>query len=148
MAVGAALAARFPAKFPALHRWVYRVTRGRVGHRWTGYPCLLLTTVGRKSGQTRDAVLTYAEVDAALFVAGSNGGNDRPPAWLLNLEVQPKVTVRAGSERWSTTAEVVSAGDDDFDRAWSALNQMRDGRYDDYQRLTSRPIPLVRLRRR
>lgn len=147
MHLGAKLSARFPARFPGWHRNVYRATRGRVGHGWTGFPCLLLTTVGRRSGARRHTVLTYIEFDGVPVVAGSNGGNDRAPAWLLNLREHPTVTVRVGIREWTSTAELIDPQDPDFARAWAALNELRGGRYDGYQRSTSRAIPLVRLPR-
>jgi F420H(2)-dependent quinone reductase len=146
--VGAALAARFPSRFPAWHRKVYRLTRGIIGHRWTGYPCLLLTTTGRKSGQPRDTVLTYVTVDGVPTVAGSNGGSDTPPAWLLNLRSDPDAEVLVGRRRFRVAAAEVDPGSAAFAEGWRSLNQLRGGRYEGYQAATDRPIPLVQLLKR
>lgn len=143
--VGAALAARFPERFPAWHRAVYRRSGGRVGHRWTGFPCLLLTTTGRKSGEPRDTVLTYVMVDGVPTVAGSNGGSDKPPAWLLNIRSNPRAEVRLGRRRLSTLAVQIEPGSPAFAKAWQSLNDLRGGRYEGYQAATDRPIPLVQL---
>ncbi len=145
MNFGALLARRYPSQFPGWHRRVYRVTRGLIGHRWTGYTCLLLSTTGRKTGQVRDTVLTYAATGEALFVAGSNGGSDVPPAWLLNIEADPRVSIRVGRRSWETAGELIRPGDERFDLGWSKLNEIRSGRYDQYQQSTDRPIPLVRF---
>ncbi len=34
-------------------------------------------------------------------------------------------------------------GDEDYDRLWRLVNDNNHDRYDAYQRMTSRPIPLV-----
>lgn len=145
--LGATLSARFPTRFPAWHRSVYEWTRGWVGHRWTGFPCLLLTTTGRRSGERRRTVLTYVELDGDPVVAGSNGGSDRPPAWLLNVEADPRAEVRLGRVKYSTKAERLDPSEHDFTTAWNALNDLRDGRYVGYQSATTRTIPLIRLPR-
>ena len=71
--------------FGKLHRWVY-ARNGAIGRRFAWIPCLVLTTTGRKSGQPRDSVLVYADDGATRVVVASNGGSDRPPAWLLNVQ--------------------------------------------------------------
>lgn len=143
--LGARLAARFPARFPKWHREVYRLTRGLVGHRWTGYPCLLVTTIGRKSGQARNTVLTYVTVDGYPTVAGSNGGSDRPPAWLLNLRASPEAEVRLGRKRFRAVATELPPSGETFERAWASINQLREGKYDTYQASTDRPIPIIQF---
>lgn len=143
--VGARLASRFPTRFPTWHRQIYSASRGLVGHGWTGYGCLLVTTTGRKSGQPRQTVLTYAKVASDYYAAGSNGGNDRPPSWLLNVSSCPTVTVRVGRRQWTTAAEIIELDDSRFAPAWDELNRIREGRYDSYQVATDRPIPLVRF---
>ncbi|MEN9506279.1 MAG: hypothetical protein RI958_2205 [Actinomycetota bacterium] len=144
--VGALLAARFPARFPTWHRFVYRWTRGIVGHRWTGFDCLLVTTTGRKTGRRRDSVLTYVSTSDGVCVAGSNGGSDRPPAWLVNLRANPDVQVRVGRRSWATQGEILDPAEPIAVEAWAALNTRRGGRYDTYQSLTDRVIPVVRFR--
>ena len=78
---------------------IYRLTRGRALGRVAGMPVLLLTTTGRCSGRPRTTPLTYFEDGADLVVIGSNGGEDRPPAWWLNLRDDPYATVTIGSTR-------------------------------------------------
>ena len=60
---------------------IYRLSRGRVLGRVAGMPVLLLTTTGRRSGRLRTTPLTYFEVGDELLIVGSNGGEDRAPAW-------------------------------------------------------------------
>ena len=82
----------------------------------------------------------------------SNGGSDRPPAWRLNLEARPEVTVRVGRTVVPATARVADA--EERAQLWPLVNRTNrgmsrlfhrgvTGRYDVYQRHTSRQIPVV-----
>src|ERR1700722_18017545 len=76
------------------HRILLAASGGRAGRSFSGMPVLELTTAGRKSGQLRSTMLTspYQEGDRTYIVA-SRGGDDRDPAWFLNLRDNPDVTV-------------------------------------------------------
>ena len=63
----------------------YRASGGRVGARQAGRDILLLTTVGRKSGQERTHALLFVRDGERYVVCGSNFGDARHPAWYLNL---------------------------------------------------------------
>jgi len=108
-------------------------------------PVLELTTTGRKSGKQRTTMLTspYQE-GGTLIVVASRGGDDTNPAWFLNLQEDPKVMVKRGSEpAVSMTAEV--AGADERARIWPIITGQH-ANYAGYQRKTVREIPLVLLR--
>jgi deazaflavin-dependent oxidoreductase (nitroreductase family) len=131
--------------FLRLHQGLYERTDGRLGHRLIGVPSLILRTTGRRSGRTRAAVLAYA-VDAGRYVVvASNGGQDRPPAWLHNAATTSLVEVQVGRRRTAATAAVVEAGDAEYARLWELVNRMNSGRYDAYQRRTDRAIALVAI---
>ena len=136
--------------FGKLHRRVYALN-GALGRRFAWIPCLVLTTQGRKSGLPRDSVLVYADDPAAdgdrRVVVASNGGDDRPPAWLLNAQADPAVHVQVGSERYDARARVVAPDDADYTRLWQLVNSINGNRYDAYQAKTSRPISLLVLER-
>jgi len=68
------------------------VARGTTG-------AVLLRTTGRKTGAERTAALVYLEDGDDLVIVASNGGSDRPPAWLLNIQKMPTVGVQIGRER-------------------------------------------------
>jgi deazaflavin-dependent oxidoreductase (nitroreductase family) len=133
-------------RFGKLHVWVY-ARNGRLGRRFAWVPCLVLTTTGRKSGARRDSVLVYADDAAGRVVVASNGGADRPPAWLLNVQANPAVHVQVGEEQYDATARVVAPEDDDYVRLWQLVNSINGNRYDAYQSKTSRPIAMVVLAR-
>jgi deazaflavin-dependent oxidoreductase (nitroreductase family) len=132
--------------FGRLHRRVYAL-HGTVGRRFAWIPCLVLTTAGRKSGRLRDSVLVYADDAVGRIVVASNGGSDRPPGWLFNVQADPAVRVQVGNERYDATARVVTPVDDDYARLWQIVNSINGNRYDAYQSQTSRPIAMVVLER-
>ncbi len=126
-----------------IHGQLYERTDGRVGHRMIGVPTLLLRTVGRRSGETRTNSLVYARDGDDFLVVASNGGADRPPAWLHNLRANPGVEIQIARERRKGTAKVLESTDPDFDRVWSVVNQNNHDRYSAYQKQTERAIPVV-----
>ena len=127
-----------------VHRWLYEHTGGRVGRSSPMGPMLLLTTTGRKSGQPRTTPLLYVPEGSEFLVVASNGGRDQPPAWLGNLRARPEATVQVGPERVAVVAEILVGADKEA--VWSTLMAQYRG-WDEYQKLTSREIPAVRLRR-
>jgi deazaflavin-dependent oxidoreductase (nitroreductase family) len=127
----------------SVHQWLYSRSGGRVGHRLIGVPSLLLRTTGRKSGTVRTSALVYAKDGDSYLLVASNGGADRPPGWLFNIQAQPKVEIQVRTVTKSATATVVHAGDPGYPRLWKAVNDNNHGRYDGYQAKTSRPIPVV-----
>jgi deazaflavin-dependent oxidoreductase (nitroreductase family) len=122
---------------------MYEATDGRIGAKSSQGPILLLSTVGRRSGQPRTTPLLYLRDGDDFVVVGSNGGRPEPPAWFLNLQADPKVTVRDGRRTLSVVAETVSA--EERGELWSRLHEFYPG-WSHYQTLTARPLPVIRLR--
>jgi len=83
--------------FWVLHRAAYRLSGGRVGlsrpEAGTRFGMLRLTTVGRRSGQQRVAIVGYYEDGPNLVTLAMNGWGQKEPAWWLNLRTQPESTV-------------------------------------------------------
>lgn len=132
--------------FARFHLGVYQRTAGRLGRRLAGNTALVLTTVGRRTGERRSTVLAYAPHGDELVVVASNYGGDRPPAWLLNLRAQPRVEVLVGPRRTPADAREVVPGDPDYAELWHLVNANNHDRFIEHQRATSRPISLVALR--
>lgn len=126
------------------HRLALRLSGGRLGHSAMGMPVLELTTTGRRSGQRRSVMLTSPLTDDGhLVVVASRGGDDRHPAWFLNLRDDPLVEVSVrGAERQPMTAHVATG--EERARLWPLVAE-RHPNYAGYQRRTSRTIPLVVL---
>ena len=74
---------------------VYRLTRGRLMGKVGRAPVLLLTSIGRRSGQPRTAPVLYLADGERVVVIGSNAGNTRAPAWSYNLRANPGSALRS-----------------------------------------------------
>jgi deazaflavin-dependent oxidoreductase (nitroreductase family) len=86
----------FIRSFWVVQRAVYSVTRGRFGLRSATADhqgMMRLRTVGRRSGEERIAILAYFEDGQDLVTMAMNGWADAEPAWWLNLQARPDVTV-------------------------------------------------------
>jgi deazaflavin-dependent oxidoreductase (nitroreductase family) len=78
------------------HRRVYRWTGGRLG-LWRPKPgrwgTVRLNTVGRRTGRSHAVIVGYYEDGANLVTMAMNGWGDGEPAWWLNLQAHPDITV-------------------------------------------------------
>jgi deazaflavin-dependent oxidoreductase (nitroreductase family) len=107
-------------------------------------PILLLTTSGRKTGKRRTVPLQYLAQGETLIVVASNGGSPKHPGWFFNLQAQPRAEVQIGREH--TTVQAHQATAEERENLWPKVVELSSG-YDDYQRHTTREIPLVILDR-
>ena len=126
-----------------LHRAVFRLSRGRLFGRALGMPVVELITTGRTSGKERTTMLTapVLEEDRVVLIA-SFGGDDRDPAWLLNLRAHPTVRLTAAGRTRTMIARVLSG--DERDALWSEVSSAFPV-YANYQKRTERTIPVVVL---
>jgi F420H(2)-dependent quinone reductase len=126
-----------------LHPVAYRLTGGRwlVG-RNLGVLNVIVVTLGRRSGRTREIPLYAFEDGDRLIVIGSNMGNDREPAWVGNLRANPDVHVRVGRELRAVRASEVDG--DERGRLWALAAAGYPG-YELYARWAHRRIPVVVL---
>ena len=128
-----------------LHEQLYKISDGRIGHHMIGVPTLLLRTTGRRSGATRTNGLVYARDGDDYLVIASNGGADRPPAWLHNVRANSDVEIQIARERRKGAARAVEPSDPDYGRLWKIVNDNNHDRYSAYQKQTTRPIPVVAI---
>jgi deazaflavin-dependent oxidoreductase (nitroreductase family) len=99
--------------------------------------------VGRKTGARRTVMLTSPVSDAdRVVVVASKGGDDRDPAWLLNLLEHPEAEVVMGGRTRSMRAHVASP--EEKAELWPRVVAAHPG-YARYQQRTTREIPLVVL---
>ena len=126
-----------------VNTWIYRLSGGRIGGRWMhGEPILLLTTVGRKSGEKRTAPLVYLEDGPRVIIVGSQGGMAKDPLWVKNIDANPDVEIEMGSQKRQMRARRGSPVEKSH--YWPALCKMNPD-YGDYQARTVREIPVVIL---
>jgi deazaflavin-dependent oxidoreductase (nitroreductase family) len=138
---GAILGDRAMAAMSGFHRWLIRVSRGRLGWRIGRLVTVELHTTGRHSGQPRTAILSapIAEPDRVVLVA-SKGGSDRHPAWYLNLVADPDVVVDRREGRRAMRAR--TATPEERAELWPRVTAAYPG-YARYQERTLREIPIV-----
>jgi deazaflavin-dependent oxidoreductase (nitroreductase family) len=110
-----------------VHRAIYRLTLGRFGlwrpkeRRWG---TLRLTTIGRRSGARRHAILGYYEDGPNLVTLAMNGWAQPEPAWWLNLQSNPDATVQlAGGSR---SVRGRAAEGEERVRLWARWQEMGD----------------------
>lgn len=125
-----------------MHKGVYRLTGGKVGGKIGKAPVLLLTTIGRKSGQPRTQPLLYTQAGDGYAVIASKGGAAQHPLWYLNLQANSHAEVTVGRETRHVRAR--DAQGEERERLWRALADLIAG-YDKYAQKTSRHIPVVVL---
>ncbi|BBY63725.1 nitroreductase family deazaflavin-dependent oxidoreductase [Mycolicibacterium helvum] len=122
----------------------FRATGGKAGGMFEGKPLVLVHHVGAKSGTERIAPLVPLLHDDRIFIFASKGGADTNPDWYHNLVAHPNVTVELGTESFPVTAWVLSGSERDEVYARQVAAEPQFG---DYQRSTSRVIPVVELQR-
>jgi deazaflavin-dependent oxidoreductase (nitroreductase family) len=85
---------------------LYRLSGGRIAGKVGKAPLLLLTTTGRKSGQERTAPVVYLADGERMVLIDTNAGNEKLPAWSLNLSAKPEAEVEVGRKRQRVRARV------------------------------------------
>jgi len=106
-----------------LHRAMYRLSGGRFGlsRPQTGarFGMLRLTTIGRRSGQSRLAIVGYFEDGPNLVTLAMNGWGEKEPAWWLNLQDHPDTTVELRGETRAVRARAATG--EERDRLWATF---------------------------
>lgn len=132
--------------FVPLHRFLFRLSGGRLLGRLEGVGVLILTTRGRKSGKRRSSPLLYFRFEGSdeLIVVASNYGQDHHPGWYWNLVADPEVVVEVKGERFSAQARIAKGAERIvlFEGVVAT-----NSRFAAYRAGTDRQIPVVALRR-
>jgi deazaflavin-dependent oxidoreductase (nitroreductase family) len=122
-----------------LHRAAYRVTGGGFGLSrpvaGSKFGMLRLTTIGRRSGESRVAIIGYYEDGPNLVTLAMNGWGEKDPAWWLNLQAQPDTTVDLPGETRAVRARVATG--EERDRLWTTFRDY-PGWGDDIDALANR----------
>ncbi|MDT0343141.1 nitroreductase/quinone reductase family protein [Streptomyces litchfieldiae] len=133
-----------PTDWVAAHVRRYVETDGREGHLYQGWPTLLLTTRGRKSGKRRRTALIYGRDGDRYLLVGSNAGAPSHPAWYLNLLAHAEAEVQVGAEKFTARARTATA--EEKAALWGRMTEIFP-LYDTYRTRTERDIPLVIVER-
>ncbi len=121
----------------------FRRNGGKVGGQFEGFPLLLLTSTGAKSGAERVNPVGYFDVDDRIYVVGSAAGRDKSPAWVFNIRAHPDVQVEIGSD----PPKPVVANElprDERDRIFAVVKDRAPG-FAEYEKRTDRVIPIFEL---
>ncbi|MBU8816432.1 nitroreductase family deazaflavin-dependent oxidoreductase [Mycolicibacterium goodii] len=122
----------------------FRETGGKAGGVFERKPLVLVHHVGAKSGKQRIAPLVPLLDGDRIYIFASKGGADTNPDWYHNLVANPDTVVELGSETFPVKARVLSG--DERDEIY-AKQVALEPQFGDYQRKTTRLIPVIELQR-
>jgi deazaflavin-dependent oxidoreductase (nitroreductase family) len=107
--------------------------------RDTGLPIIVMTTVGRTTGKVRKVPLMKVEHQGEYAIIASKGGAPKNPAWVANLQANPKVMIQDGAEPFDAVVRLVDGAEraEWWERAVAAYPP-----YAEYQAMTERTIPV------
>jgi deazaflavin-dependent oxidoreductase (nitroreductase family) len=111
-----------------------------------GFPVVLLTTKGAKSGAERTTALGgFADGDDAWLVVATDGGSRRHPAWFGNMVQHPdELWLEVGKRKMKVRGDSIAGpAREEALRRIAAIS----ARYGRYKGKTDREIPIVRLTR-
>ena len=124
-----------------LHRAVVSVSGGKIGWKMGRIQAVELHTIGSTSGQRRSTMLTAPIVEPDRYViVASKGGDDRHPFWYNNLRAHPDAELTVNGRTIPVTTRTANA--EERAELWPRAVAAYSG-YADYQKKTSREIPVV-----
>ena len=109
-----------------------------------GRPLMLLTSKGAKTGEERQAIVTYSRDGDRYVICASKSGAPTNPSWYYNLLANPVATVEAGGEVFQARATETHGAE--RDRLWNQHAEERP-EFKEYPKITSRVIPVFVLDR-
>ncbi|MBV8930192.1 MAG: nitroreductase family deazaflavin-dependent oxidoreductase [Mycobacteriaceae bacterium] len=120
----------------------FRANHGRVGGQFEGAPLVILHTDGARSGKPRTNIMMYLADGNRYLVFASKAGADENPAWYWNLRANPYARIEVGDDIVDVHATELHGAERDEKYA---LQAKRYPGFAEYQRKTSRTIPVVAL---
>jgi deazaflavin-dependent oxidoreductase (nitroreductase family) len=135
---------------PSKTEWVrdnvaeYEATNGEKGYELNGFPVVVITSVGAKSGNLRKNPVMRVERDGTYVAIASKGGADEHPEWYYNFVAHPEVDLQDKAEKHTYRARRVE-GEERAD--WWQYAVETWPTYGEYQKKTEREIPVFVLER-
>jgi deazaflavin-dependent oxidoreductase (nitroreductase family) len=120
------------------------VVRDAFGGFFTGIHLLLLHHVGRHSGQEHVTPLLYVDDGSSVVLVGSNGGAEKEPLWVANVEAVSEVTVEVGARTLKAKPTVLREGPE-RDRLYARLVDYWPDLLRYENRAAPRQFPVIRL---
>ncbi len=126
------------------HVLLYRSSGGKIWKTMQGFPVLILTTTGRKSGKTRSTPVVYIRDDNNYMIAASNGGFKNHSSWYYNITANNNIRVDINGKTHWVTAEILEG--EERDKAYEIFKSQGDN-FVKYEKQTEgiRTIPVIRL---
>ena len=129
--------------FSKVHKTVFRLSGGRVGARLAGLDMVIIDTIGRKSGQIRQAPAACYPYKDNVVVVASNNGAEKDPIWWLNLKATPRVNIHLGKK--NLQVEAVELAGDERAKIWEEIIKANP-RQKEYATMTQRHLAVVYLK--
>jgi deazaflavin-dependent oxidoreductase (nitroreductase family) len=132
-------------------RWTQKTMNGRMNRKvrrgrgnFMGMDVLILHTVGRRSGQSRETPVAWFPDGADAWLVVASGGGGQHPDWHANLMAHPeKASIELpGSDSVPVTPRRLDGAD--RAQAWERITAAQP-RYGKYQSKSERQYPVVRL---
>jgi deazaflavin-dependent oxidoreductase (nitroreductase family) len=122
----------------------FQKIKGPEPGKFMGFPVVVLTTIGAKSGQERNSVLGgFPDGEDAWLLIASKGGSARHPAWLHNIARNPdKVWVQVGNRKFRARCESLTGKE--REEAYARVARVAP-QYGSYPKKTDREIPVLRI---
>ncbi len=108
----------------------------------SGLPTLLLTSIGRKSGEKRITPLVFLQNGEDMVIVGSLAGYDTHPAWVHNINANPECWAQLDDRKMAAVAR--DATDEEREALWPSLTALFPP-WGFFQKQTERPFPIVIL---
>ncbi len=130
-----------------LIKWVNKLTANRIGKSGKAFgtmPALVLTTIGRKTGELRRTPLAYIpDGEGNWLIIAAYAGAVNNPAWYHNIAAHPdRVRIELDGRTHDVTVEELHGPQ--RERAWRQIVAAND-RFAGYQQKTDRQLPVIRL---
>ncbi len=130
-----------------LIKGVNKLTAGRIGKSGRAFgtmPALVLTTIGRKSGELRRTPLAYIpDGDGNWLIIAAYAGAVNNPAWYHNIAAHPD-RVRIELDGRTHDVTVAELHGQQREQAWQQI-VAANNRFAKYQEKTDRQLPVIRL---
>jgi deazaflavin-dependent oxidoreductase (nitroreductase family) len=121
----------------------FRANGGKVGGPFEGAPMILVHHTGARTGTERvTPLVSFPEDDGRYVIVASKAGAPTNPDWYHNLKAHPRTSVEVGTETFPV--EVVELEGAERETVWTKVKQASPG-FAEYERKTTRTIPLLRL---
>ena len=108
-----------------------------------GKPHLIMTSTGARTGEPREAILSFIRDGENYVIAGTASGAPKDPAWVSNVTANPVVKVEAQGRTFQARAQVVT-DEAMYQRLWEAHVKSRPD-FVAYPAKAGRMIPVITL---